>query len=440
MGRTVGKIGAMAAVTLFAITVVPNAQGVYAATGTWTNITNGGSFNAPLGIAVNAGGDVFVANSGNNTVEELPSGSTTWKTIPGTFDKPADIAVDSHGDLFVTNEGNNTVEELPSGSSTWVPLPSGSFDQPWGIAVDSQGDVFVANNGNNTVEELPSGSSTWTSINGPFDMPQGIAVDGQGDLFVVNNANAATDAVIELPSGSNTWKDITPPGSQKYPNDVAVDAAGDIYVTYFNATTNAVEELPAGSSTWISLADGQLVNYPEGIAVSNSGAVYVSNFATNTMAEYAVPWTPPVLAPESVTIDGIQAEVIGSLGYNPPQAVEGGSYVGYVEERAAVEAGASYNGEGIDSSYLSAILDGSGVGLQQHVSATEQGQFAALYQSLGIIPTWTDNTVNISQGVKALIHAGASTLAIENYLVQLDGYSWAQAQAQAQEGFPMQGP
>ena len=94
--------------------------------------------------------------------------------------------------------------------------------------------------------------------------------------------------------------------------------------------------------------------------------------------------------------------------------------------------------EGINSAYLSAILDGSGVGLQQHVSAIQQGQFAALYQKLSIIPTWTDNTVTVAQGVSALLKAGATTLAIENYLVQLDGFSWAAAIAQAQAGFPIQ--
>jgi secreted PhoX family phosphatase len=434
----------MVAAALLAIAAAPNVKAVYAAQGKWINITNGGTFSSPLGVAVDRQGDVFVANSGNNTVEELPSGSTTWTTISGPFDQPADIAVDGQGDLFVTNEGNNTVEELPSGSHTWQAL-SGSFAEPWGIAVDRQGDVFVANNGNSTVEELPSGSSQWNAIVGPFDKPQGIAVDGQGDLFVVNNGDAATDAVIELPSsGSGTWTDITPPGAQIHPDDVAVDGTGNIFVVYFNATTNAVEERPAGSSSWVGLADGQLVDYPEGIAVGGSESLFVSNFPANTMAEYVlptpIPWTPPVLVPESVTLGGTHAQVIGNLGYNPPQAVANGSYVGYVEERAAVEAGASFGGEGTDSSYLSAILDGSGVGLQQHVSATEQGQFAALYQSLGIIPTWTDNTVNIGRGVHALIQAGAPTLAIENYLVQLDGYSWAEAEAQAQAGFPIQAP
>ena len=137
---------------------------------------------------------------------------------------------------------------------------------------------------------------------------------------------------------------------------------------------------------------------------------------------------PPTLTPAPVTVGGVSAQVVGDLGYNPVAAIEAGLYAGYVEERAAIEAGASFAGEGIDSSYLADILSGDGVGLEQHVSAIQQGQFAALYQRLGIIPTWTGTVVTPTQAIAALIKAGASALAIENYLVQIDGFGWATAQ------------
>lgn len=69
-------------------------------------------------------------------------------------------------------------------------------------------------------------------------------------------------------------------------------------------------------------------------------------------------WTPPVLTPETVTVDGHTTQVIGNLGGNTTCAIQYGSLVGYVEERAAIVAGASFAGEGTDSSYLSAILGG----------------------------------------------------------------------------------
>ena len=139
------------------------------------------------------------------------------------------------------------------------------------------------------------------------------------------------------------------------------------------------------------------------------------------------PWTPPAISPSSVTVNGVKHRVIGSMGLNSSAAIQGGSYTGYVEERAALNAGATFGGEGIHSSYLSAILSGSGVGLQHHVPAASQGEFAALYQKLSIIPTWTGNTTTVSSGESTLIKANASRLAIENYLVQFGGYNWTTA-------------
>jgi len=147
-------------------------------------------------------------------------------------------------------------------------------------------------------------------------------------------------------------------------------------------------------------------------------------------------WVPPILTSEPVTVGGVSSQVIGNLGDNPVQAIQQGTFAGYVEERSAVDAGASFSGEGTDSAYLSAILSGSGVGLQQPVSAVQQGQFTALYQKLGIIPTWTHTMVSVPQGVATLVHANAPRVAIENYLVQLEGFSWVAAQVAV--GFPLQ--
>jgi hypothetical protein len=63
------------------------------------------------------------------------------------------------------------------------------------------------------------------------------------------------------------------------------------------------------------------------------------------------------LTAEPVTVGPVSTTVMGNLGWNPTAAIQAGSFVGYVEERAAIAAGASFTGEGTDSR----------VGLQQHV-------------------------------------------------------------------------
>ena len=89
---------------------------------------------------------------------------------------------------------------------------------------------------------------------------------------------------------------------------------------------------------------------------------------------------PPGVTPEPVTVGSVTTQVIGNLGYNPVTAIQRGAFGGFAEERAAIVSGVSLTGEGSDSPYLVAIMDGSGVGFGGAVSAVQQGQFAALYQ------------------------------------------------------------
>lgn len=220
---------------------------------------------------------------------------------------------------------------------------------------------------------------------------------------------------------TNSYFDTTTTGQS-----VGIGGGGGTSDSVYGKSTSAMQELALYTAT------GWNFSSVWGMAPTlNGGLPYLK-------WQYPTVVAPPTLLPEAVTVDGINTQVVGNLGYNPESAIRNGTLAGYVEERAAILVGASFTHEGIQSSYLSAVLDGSGVGLQQHVSAVQQGEFAALYQKLGIIPTWSDNTVSIPQGVTALLKAGAPTLAIENYLVQLDGFSWPAAQTQAASGFPMQ--
>ena len=275
-----------------------------ASTPFWTDITNGGSFDGPYGIAVDSAGNLYVTNDGNNTIMERKSGSATWTDITngGSFNTPSGIAVDSAGDLFVTNLYGNTVEERKSGSTTWTDITNGgSFDGPYGIAVNSAGDLFVTNAGNNTIMERPNGSATWTDITngGSFNFPEGIAVDRAGDLFVVDYYNT----IFERASGSTTWTDITNGGSFNTPSGIAVDGAGDLFVT--NAGNNTIMERMSGSSTWTDITNGGPINNPVGIAADSVGDLFVTNAGSQSVEEH--------LAPASMNLNTLPAATPGTV-------------------------------------------------------------------------------------------------------------------------------
>ena len=245
----------------------------------------GSGFSYPYGVAVDAHGDVFVADTFNNAVKEVLPGGTI-KTIGSGFSYPLGVAVDAAGDVFVADTFNNAVKEvLPGGTIT--PIGSG-FSYPYGVAVDAHGDVFVADTFNNAVKEvLPGG--TITTIGSGFSYPLGVAVDAAGDVFVADTFNNAVKEV--LPGGT-----ITTIGSGfSYPYGVAVDAHGDVFVA--DTFNNAVKEvLPGGTITTI----GSGFSYPFGVAVDAAGDVFVADTDYNRVVE---------LSPQATTTTSVASSL-----------------------------------------------------------------------------------------------------------------------------------
>ena len=132
--------------------------------------TVGSGYNQPVGVAVDAFGDTFVADIGTDSVYEvLPNG--TINTIGSGFNTPRGVAVDSSGDVFVADYGNNAVKEvLPNGTINTI---GSGFNGPYSVAVDASGDVFVADFNNNAVKEVLPGGTIKTIGSGFCDTWRG---------------------------------------------------------------------------------------------------------------------------------------------------------------------------------------------------------------------------------------------------------------------------
>ena len=189
-------------------------------------------FYQPHGVATDLSGNVYVADSGNNTIRKITSsgvvttlaGSGTEGTLDGTgtlaqFGGPCGLAVDSHGIVYVADTSNNSIRKItPSGVVTTFAGVSGlytngssdgsgrtaSFDLPNGIAVDSSGNVYVADSGNGTIRKITAGgvvttfagtagqigSSDGSGATASFDGIDSVAVDGSGKLYVPDFQNS----------------------------------------------------------------------------------------------------------------------------------------------------------------------------------------------------------------------------------------------------------
>ena len=196
---------------------------------------------APTGVAVDGLGNVFVADTGNNRVVEVPfiNGALSVASaavVASGFNAPAGVFVNTNGDLYVTDTGNNAVDLFASfGGKYGLPTSLGTgLNAPLATTVDSAGDVYIANSGNNTILELPVGGGQELVDAGILN-PSAMATDSSGALFVVDQGNFR---VLRIPSvaGTLSTNNAAEVGfGVANPYGVALDASSNLYVTDMKA-------------------------------------------------------------------------------------------------------------------------------------------------------------------------------------------------------------
>ena len=277
-------------------------------------------FASPYGAAVDANGNVYVADTSNHTIRKMTPVGTNWvvTTLAGLagvtgsadgtgsaarFNAPGDVTVDSGGNLYVAEYGNGTIRKVTPVGANWVVTTlagratgsvgsadgTGSaarFDYPAGVAVDSAGNVYVADDYNSTIRKVTSAGVVTTLATG-FHYPWGVAVDTNGNVYVGDQLNDAIRKVT--PAGEVT----TLATGFNDPSGVAVDSAGNVYVAdSYNDTVRKVT--PAGVVTTLAglagnagSADGTgsaaRFDNPTGVAVDSAGNVYVADEGNSTI-------------------------------------------------------------------------------------------------------------------------------------------------------------
>jgi hypothetical protein len=276
----------------------------------------------PGGTAEDAKGDVFIADSGDNVVREITAagvikrfagtgiaglGVTGPHGLPATLsslDRPQNVAVNAAGDVFIADTYNNRVVEVtPSGQVSVVAgdgkagfagdggrAAFAELNEPTGLAVDAQGNLYVADSGNNVIRRVDVKTGIITTVAGDvaadkandglggfsgdggpatsaqLNDPQGVAVDGAGDLFIADTFNNAIREVTPAGTISTVVNSTAQPGGESSgaapaasklntPYDVAIDpSTDDLYIADTNNSkiaevTGLAQSGTASSST-----------------------------------------------------------------------------------------------------------------------------------------------------------------------------------------------
>lgn len=267
----------------------------------------------PGGTAVDAKGDLFIADSADNVVREItPDGvihrvagtgeaRTPSSSLAGqeervatstSLNHPEAVAVDAAGDVYIADTfDNRVVKLLPNGRITSFAgngtvgyagdggtARKAQLSMPTGVAVDRHGDVYIADASNNVIRKVDAASGTittvagdhakdtaendgrggWSGDGGPavlaqLDDPQGVAVDNAGDLFIADTFN-------------NAVREVTPDGT-------------------ITTVVNAAAPTPGGESSGQAPSASHL-NTPYAVAVDlSTGVLYIADTTNSAIAE-----------------------------------------------------------------------------------------------------------------------------------------------------------
>lgn len=422
-------------------------------------------FNGPSGVAVDASGNIYVADTLNAAIRKIPaSGNVT--TIVSGAGNPSGLTVVGSTIYYTTT--SNVVRSVGTdgtglavlvgsiGSSGSTDAPTGPvagvsgtnsparFNNPKGIVADGAGNLYVADNGNHTIRKIviatgvvstfagTAGGDGWTDAVGSaarFHFPDGVALDSSGNLYVTEsfwshvrkitpNATVSTflnynmfPGIVDGPAGV---------GTPNAPNGVAIDGSGNVFFTEGSsshvvrraspaATIRTIGGRPFSSGSSDGAGSDARFNNPIGIAVDSSGNVYVADNINNTIRK-GVP-SASLLLPAISLLPKDQTVTAGS-GVTMSVAADGPGTLSYQWRKNGV---ALVNGPGI-SGATTATLQLSGLatgdtGNYTVVVSNAQGSAVSAIAALTVAPgpeiTSSPANQTIAAGSTLMLKVGA---------------------------------
>lgn len=273
-----------------------NASGYGGDNGPAVNAT----LNKPAGVAVDGAGNIYIADTGNNVIRMISPGNGWITTVAGNSNGtpgyagdgtsatsanteltgPKGIALDASGNLYIADTGNNAIRMVTAATgiiTTFTGNGTGGYagdgqaatsasvelNHPSALAFDAQGDLYIADTLNNIIREVtvstgkistfagtppPTvggyGGDGYLAVNATLNAPSGLAVDPAGNVYIADTQNSAIRKVSAATGSISTFavngtgeyyytnaagKQVFAPVSIDKPNGLALDGSADLF-------------------------------------------------------------------------------------------------------------------------------------------------------------------------------------------------------------------
>ena len=324
------------------------------------------SFYSPAGVAVASNGDYYIADYGNSSIRKVSQGRIS--TFAGSSSASADfggdggpaasallnlpkgVAVDASGNVYIADSGNNRIRKVDTAGKIATVAGGGTtslgdlgqatrarLSNPQSVAVDAAGNIYIADTGQNRIRKVDAngiittiagtGTAGFTGDGGPgaiatLSSPRGVAVDAAGNVFFSDYNNyrirrVAANGTISTIAGNGQagWTGDGGPATGarlRQPTGLAVDSAGRIYIA--DTANNVVRKLtPLLPTIGGVITAGAFGAFQSTVAPGTWIEIYGSAFAGGSRgwaeADFTGSTAPASLDGTAVTIGGQPAFV-----------------------------------------------------------------------------------------------------------------------------------
>jgi uncharacterized protein (TIGR03437 family) len=315
------------------------------------------SLNSPFGVVVDAAGNLFIADNENRRVRKVaPAG--TISTVAGNgisvffgdggpatsaaLASPTGIAVDAAGNLYIADTLNHRVRRVTAGGIITTvagnglrgfagdggPATAAFLDEPYGVAVDTAGNLFIADSSNNRIRKVTTNGAISTlagngryayagdggpATNASLAFPNGVAVDAAGNVYIADTRNArvrkvSPNGIISTLAGNGSVFPFVGDGGPatsatvSAPYSVALDGSGNVFV----ADLQRIRKVSLGGTITTVAGNGN-IGYSgdggpatsaslgsQGVVVDAAGNVFIAD-QSNRVRKVVAPVPAPAL-------------------------------------------------------------------------------------------------------------------------------------------------